>query len=206
MLTIWGRANSINVQKVLWCCTELNLAYQRHDLGGPYGGLDTSAFLAMNPNGKIPAVQDGDLVVWESHAILRYLGAAYGAGSLWPEDPKARAPMESWLDWAHTEAYFHLRDIFFHKVRLPEAERDPALAAMRLKDLTPRMAMLATAVGDGPYLLGERFSLADIPAALILDRWYKMDIERVELPALDDYYDRLCARPAYALHSAGPLT
>src|SRR3712207_3006566 len=93
MLRVWGRTNSINVQKVMWTVTELGLEHERIDAGGAFGGLDTAAYWALNPNRRIPTVEDdgGGVVVWESNAIVRYLAARYGAGSLWPEDPAARA-------------------------------------------------------------------------------------------------------------------
>ena len=108
MLRIWGRANSINVQKVVWAATELEVPFQRIDAGGAFGGLDDPSYGAKNPNRRIPVIEDGEVIVWESHAILRYLGAAYGADDLWPSDAVARAPVDMWLDWYHTEGYVHL--------------------------------------------------------------------------------------------------
>src|SRR4028119_2075997 len=95
MITIWGRKNSVNVQKVLWCCDELELPYERVDAGGTFGGTQEPEYLAMNPTGLIPTIRDDGFTLWESNTIVRYLAAKYGTGSLWPEDPVARAPAEA---------------------------------------------------------------------------------------------------------------
>lgn len=92
MMKIWGRRSSFNVQKVLWLVDELDLVHQHIDAGGRFGGLDTPAFLAMNPNGKIPVLQDTDgTIVWESHAILRYLAAKYCGASANTVEARATA-------------------------------------------------------------------------------------------------------------------
>jgi hypothetical protein len=99
-LKIWGRANSVNVQKVLWCLAELDLAYQRIDAGMAFGRNNEPGYLAMNPNGRVPTLVDGDLVLWESNAIMRYLALAYAPASpIYPAAPKQRAGVDSWLDW-----------------------------------------------------------------------------------------------------------
>jgi glutathione S-transferase len=100
MLKLWGRRSSFNVQKIMWLIGELGLEHQHIDAGGRFGGLDTSAFLAMNPHGRVPVIQDGDTTVWESHAILRYLAARHGAGHFWSGDPAVRADVDGWVDWS----------------------------------------------------------------------------------------------------------
>ncbi|KOQ20555.1 glutathione S-transferase, partial [Achromobacter xylosoxidans] len=102
MLTIWGRRSSFNVQKVLWLAGELGLAYEHVPAGGQFGLLDTPDFLRMNPHGRVPLLRDGDTVVWESHAILRYLAARHGADAFWSADPARRARADGWMDWAQT--------------------------------------------------------------------------------------------------------
>ena len=99
MIMVWGRANSTNVIKVLWLCEELGLRFDRKDVGGPFGGLQTPEFLALNPNGVIPVVEDDGVVVWESHSILRFLAQRYGSGALYPVEPATRSHVERWLDW-----------------------------------------------------------------------------------------------------------
>ena len=85
MLRVWGRNASINVQKVMWAIGELGLEHERIDAGGAFGHLDTEAYGTLNPNRRIPTLQDGSLVLWESNVVVRYLASKYGAGGLWPE-------------------------------------------------------------------------------------------------------------------------
>ena len=134
MLTIWGRNNSINVQKVMWTVAELGLAHQRHDVGRQFGGLDTAEFLAMNPNGLIPTIDDDGTIVWESNAVVRYLAAKYGAGSLWPEDPAQRADADRWMDWMLNTINPHIGPVFVALIRTPPEQRDgPAIDAAAAK-------------------------------------------------------------------------
>src|SRR5436190_14754241 len=116
MLKLLGRANSINVQKVLWVCDELDLPVAREDLGGSFGGLDSAQYREMNPNGLVPTICDGDLVVWESNAIVRYLAARYGEGSLWPTDAGGRTKSDKWMDWQLTTFWPEVRTIFIQLV------------------------------------------------------------------------------------------
>ena len=99
MIRLWGRKNSINVQKVQWTLGELAMPFEHVDAGGDAGGLDAPAFRAMNPHGRVPVLQDGDTAIWESNAIVRYLSAAYASGGLCPADPLERARYEAWMDW-----------------------------------------------------------------------------------------------------------
>jgi glutathione S-transferase len=124
MLTVWGRTNSVNVQKVMWAVAELGLEHERIDAGGAFGGLDTPEYGAMNPNRKIPTVRDGDVVVWESNACVRYLAGRYGLGSLCPEDPARRALADAWMDWQLGTLLPDLSPIFWNLIRTPEAHRD----------------------------------------------------------------------------------
>src|SRR5258708_7920388 len=125
MLRIWGRRSSINVQKVMWAVGELGLAHERIDAGGPFGGLDTDEFGAMNPNRRVPVIDDGGTVVWESHAIVRYLAEKYGAGLLAPADLSLRAQSDMWMDWtvADLQPAF-IGGVFWNFYRTPEAERN----------------------------------------------------------------------------------
>ncbi len=206
MLRIWGRGNSINVQKLVWAAAELDLAFQRIDAGGPFGGLDDASFVAKNPNRRIPVLEDDDVIVWESHACLRYMGARYGAGQLWPEDPIARAPVDMWLDWYHNDGFVHLRDIFMQLVRTPEADRDDALVENQRAALDAKLAIVDARLQEAAYLGGAMFTIADIPMGLLVDRWYRLPIRRSERPALARWYEGLAARPAFAEYCAAPLT
>lgn len=206
MLRIWGRLNSINVQKVVWAAAELDLPFRRVDVGGAFGGLDDASFGAKNPNRRIPVVEDGSLVVWESHACLRYVGARYGAGRIWPEDPAARAPVDMWLDWVHLEAYPHLRDVFWQLVRTPEADRDPGLVERQRLALAPKLALVDAELAETAFIAGPRFTIADIALGVLVDRWFRLPIERPPLPALERWYLGLTERPAYIEYCSAPLT
>jgi glutathione S-transferase len=124
-LTIWGRSNSVNVQKVLWCLAELDLGYQRIDAGMQFGKNNEAAYLAMNPNGRVPTLVDGDYVLWESNSVMRYLCMAYGGNSpIYPAQPKARAAVDRWLDWTLSTLQPVDRPVFWALVRTPVEKRD----------------------------------------------------------------------------------
>ncbi|MDH3666924.1 MAG: glutathione S-transferase family protein [Paracoccaceae bacterium] len=202
MITVWGRKTSSNVQIAMWAIGELGLEHERIDWGGAFGGNDEPDYRAMNPNGLIPTVKDGDLVVWESAAILRYLGARYGDGDFWPTDPAARAPLDMWAEWVKTSlAPVLTLKVFWQLVRTRAAERDHGLVtegAAALKQLT---ALADVRIGDGPYLNGAHLCFADIMLGHVLYRYYTLDFERGETPNLDAYYARLQERPAFREHA-----
>ena len=163
MITIWGRANSANVQKVLWCCDELVLPFERIDAGLQYGRLDEPGYLAMNPNGKIPTLVDGNFTLWESNAILRYLAMQYGPSSLlYPTDPKVRASIERWLDWSIGTLAPAERPVFLGLVRTPPEKRDTAQIAADLDQVSKLWKLLDHHLQGRFFLENERFSLADI--------------------------------------------
>jgi glutathione S-transferase len=201
MITVYGRATSSNVQTVMWGIGELDLEYERLDYGHVYGGLDTPEFRAMNPNGLVPVIRDGDVTLFESCAILRYLGGRYGRFPFWPEDPVARAPIDMWAEWGKTT---FIRDfnvpIFWAVVRTPPAKRDPGALEVALTQFDRQLDILEAQIGDRPYVMGEDFTLADIVIGHDLYRYFTIDIPRRERPTLAAYYDRLCRRPAYREH------
>ena len=206
MLKIWGRRSSFNVQKVLWLAGELGLAFEHVPAGGDYGGLDAPAFRTLNPHGRIPVLQDGDLAVWESHAILRYLAARYGQGAFWNDDPGVRALADGWMDWAETALQpAFLGGVFWGYYRTPEPQRDwPAINAS-LAATASLFQLLNAALATRPFLAGEHFTLADIPAGANLYRYYELDIERPSAPNVEAWYGRLKARPAYREHVMIPF-
>jgi glutathione S-transferase len=197
MMKLWGRATSINVQKAVWALEEIGLDYERVDLGGPFGGLDDPAYRALNPNGRVPTLQDGELVLWESQAIVRYLAARHGAGSLWDEDPGRRALSDCWMDWTMGTPLPDLTTIFWHTVRLPAAQRDHAAVAAAAKRLGEVLAVPEAHLADRPFVAGERLTIGDIALGALFYRYFAFDIERPALPNLSAYYERLTARPAY---------
>lgn len=203
MRRIWGRANSINVMKVLWGCAELGLAYERIDVGGPFGGLDSPDFRAKNPNRLIPVLEEEDgFVVWESNAILRYLASAYGGPPLWPADPRARAVIDQWMDWQQTTGQSGLGPAFVQMYRTPPERRDEGVIRKGLARAAETFALLEAELARRPFIAGETFTLADIPLGCIVYRYLHMPIDRPDLPALAAYHARLLERPGYAAHVA----
>ncbi len=200
-LTIWGRATSSNVQVVMWAVGELGLAYERIDVGHNYGGTDTPEYRAMNPNGRVPTIRDGDVILYESQAILRYLAAKYGDEAFWPGDLAIRAELDQWCEWIRTtfQPLFNYQ-IFWQKVRVGAADRDEAEIARQAEQLKPLASLLDQRIGEGPYMNGAALCWADMVVGHLLYRYYTVDFERAETPSLDAYYARLTAMPAYAEH------
>jgi len=202
MLKVWGRATSSNVQVVMWAVAELGLAHERIDWGGKFGGNNDPDYRAMNPNGLVPTIRDGDLVLWESQAILRYLAARYGDAAFWPQDAAKRAPLDMWAEWMKTSFIPPLtNNVFSQLVRTPAATRSQAAideGAVKLKGLA---GMLDSRIGAGPFMAGRGLSFADIMVGTPLYRYYTMEFERAETPNLDAYYARLSERPAYREHA-----
>lgn len=197
VITLWGRDSSANVQKVRWCLGELGLPYEHVQLGGRYGGNRSPDYLELNPNGLVPTLRDGDLVVWESHAILRYLSAEYGAGALFPAEPAARAVVDQWTDWTATSFQPAWIGLFWALVRTPEARRDPAAIAKYLRWTEDLFGIMARRLERVPFLGGDRLTYADMSAGVALHRWTTMPIERSPRPAVEAWHARLREREAF---------
>ncbi|WP_041328510.1 glutathione S-transferase family protein [Rubrobacter xylanophilus] len=206
MLRVWGRDNSINVQKVLWCCGELGLEHERVDAGGAYGFPE--GYEEINPNRLVPAIEEDGFVLWESNAIVRYLAARYGAGTLWPEDTRARARADRWMDWQATALWEHLRPVFWGLVRTPPEERDEAAIEEARRKTAGAWAILERHLeGREEYVEGDALTMADIPLGVSARRWFGLDIERPPMPNLEAWYGRLLEREAFRDCVAGiPLT
>lgn len=197
MLKIWGRSNSNNVRKVLWCAEEAQLSYERIDVGGPFGQLDQPEFLARNPNGLIPVLEDADLLLWESNAIVRYLAATYGAGTLYLQNPAQRAVGDKWMDWTTSSFATAFATLFIGLVRTAPEQRDAqAIEAARLR-CCQMLALAEQALGEQPFLSGASFAMGDIPLGCFIHSWLSLPIERPSQPNLQAWYARLCQRPAY---------
>ncbi len=206
MLQIWGRANSVNVQKVMWAVAELGLAHRRIDAGRGYGVNDEPWYLALNPNGTVPTIDDGGVVVWESNAIVRYLAARYGAGRLWPEDPAVRAAADMWMDWQQSTLNPPLHPLFWQLVRTPEKERDAAGIGEAEARCARAFAILDRHLEGRPYVAGDGLSMGDIPVGAMAHRWYALPVEHPEHPHLAAWYERLQARPGFREHVMLPLS
>lgn len=204
MLKIWGRATSGNVQKVLWALGELDLPFERVDVGGPFGGNREPAYLAMNPNGLVPTLQDGDFTLWESHSIVRHLAREHGAGTLEPADPKARARASQWMDWALSVAGpAHVTAFWSVVMKQPAA---PEAIAKSQADFTNAMRLLNAALEKSAYVAGDAFSMGDIPIGVFAWRFPMIVPEgRPSLPALERWMADVHGRPAFQKHIA-PVT
>jgi glutathione S-transferase len=206
MLKVWGRRSSFNVQKVMWLVDELGLAHEHIDAGGKFGGLDAPAFRAMNPHGKVPVIDDGGTVVWESHAILRYLAARHGGTRWWPVDAAQRSLADRWMDWSATTLQpDFLMGVFWGFYRTPEPQRDLPAIRKKVAACASHFQLLDRVLADRRYLLGDELTLADIPAATALYRYFGLDVERPAVPNVEAWYGRLQARPAYRAHVMLPF-
>jgi len=206
MLKIWGRTNSINVQKVLWCCAELGLKFDRVDAGMQFGVNKTPEYLAMNPNGLVPTIQDGGFILWESHAIVRYLSRKHGLGTLCPKDEKAAADADRWMEWYSTTLWNLLRPIFWNLVRVEPDKRDMKLVETSRSTMATSLNMVEAALADRPFLAGNAFTMGDIPMGVALHRGFLLPIERPDYPKLAAYFERLKQRPGFVEHCSAPLS
>lgn len=197
MLEIWGRKNSFNVQKVLWCCEELGLSFRRHDAGGLYGGTDEDEYLARNPTGLVPTIADGDLTLWESNAIVRYLSARYGSGSLWPEDPVQRALADKWMDYQLGTFFAAFKDALIGLVRTPPEQRNPEKIRASVRATAGVLDVLDSHLKSNEFVAGSSLTMGDIALGSLAYRWLELDIERPNLTALQAWHARLEGRPAY---------
>ena len=196
-ITLWGRLNSANVQKAVWVLEELELSYEHVPVGGAWGGNDTPEYLAMNPNGLVPTLRDGDVTVWESHAVVRYLSAEYGSGLLYPMEARDRAVVDQWTDWTATTFQPAWIALFWSKVRTPVAQQHAAAIGRALIATNRCLAIMDQRLSAAPYLGGAEFSFADIVAGVAMYRWSTMAIDRPVLPAVAAWHERLDTRRAF---------
>ena len=205
MLKIWGRSNSTNVQKVLWCCEEMGVAYERIDAGGAFGVVDTPEYRRLNPNGLVPTIDDDGFVLWESHAIVRYLAARYGAG-LWPADPGLRAQADQWMDWTQTTYFPAIRALFLGLIRTAPDQRDARAIEESRRKTAAALAIVDAHLQSRAFLAGGDFTAGDIPLGCGVWRWMALPIERPALPNLQRWFEALRARPAYRKTVMLPLS
>ncbi|HKJ50909.1 MAG TPA: glutathione S-transferase family protein [Gammaproteobacteria bacterium] len=197
MIEIWGRANAYNVQKTLWMLRELELEFRHHDLGSTAGDLETAEFLALNPHARIPVIRDGDAVVWESNTVLRYLGAKYDSGGLWPTDAYQRSFAERWMDWELATLQVDFIDLFWGFYRTPAEARDAQAIAAAARRCVHDFDLLDRQLRASPYLGGERFTIGDIPCAVCLYRYFEMGFDVPRPEYVMQWYARLAERPAF---------
>ena len=207
MRTLMGRANSSNVMKAIWLMEELGLPYSRTDVGGPFGGTDTPHYRAINPNGVVPTLVEGEFVLWESNAIVRYLCAANAPGSpMWPDDLQARASIDRWMDWQQTTLGRPQSTVFQGLVRIAPEKRDHAAIAAATAEAARCWTLLDGILSKVAYVAGPVLTLADIALGVHVHRWFSFDMDRPPQPHLRRWYDALLSRQAYARHVAMPMT
>ncbi len=196
-MKLLGRLTSINVRKVMWTATLLGLELEREDWGAGFRSPQEPGYLALNPNGLIPVLLDGDFVLWESNSICRYLAAKVGDTPLLPTKPQARARVEQWMDWQAGELNNSWRVAFMALVRGQPAT--PEAIAAGVKGWNHHMGLLdAQLARTGAHVCGEAMTLADVVLGLSAQRWKNAPIERPLLPAVDAWLQRLAAQPGFA--------
>lgn len=208
MLKIWGRKTSSNVQKAMWAVGELKLAHERIDVGGSFGKNREPAYLAMNPNGLVPTLEEDDgFLLWESNSVVRYLAGKHGAGALEPADAKARALASQWMDWQLSVLGPAITPAFWGLIRTPPEKRDAAAIDASRAKTTEAMLMLDARLAKAKYVAGDAFSYGDIPVGVMAYRFWQLVPERPELPNLKRWYDAIAQRQAFKDHVAAvPLT
>ncbi|ABD71430.1 glutathione S-transferase-like [Rhodoferax ferrireducens T118] len=195
MIHIWGRLSSLNVRKVVWAAQETGAPFTRSDAGMAFGVVKTPEYLNLNPNALVPTLQDGELVLWESNVIVRYLCARY-APTLYPQDLAQRFDAERWMDWQQTTLNRAGGAAFLQWIRTPQNQRDHAAIAQSVATMAPLLALLDQHLSHRAYLGGAQFSMADIPVACDIHRWVGLPQPRPPLPHLERWYASILARPA----------
>lgn len=207
-LRIWGRANSVNVQKVLWCLRELDLAFERIDAGMAFGRNHDPDYLAMNPNARVPTLVDGDFVLWESNSVMRYLVLAYGKGSrIYPSAPKVRAGVDRWLDWTLSTLQPVDRPVFWGLVRTPIDKRDMAAIQRDADAEAVQWRIVDLQLATRRYIEGDDFTIADIALGAYARRWFGVEgITKPHFAHLERWFAQFADRPGFKQYVAPPMS
>jgi glutathione S-transferase len=201
MLRVLGKASSINVRKVLWACGEIGIPFEREDWGSGFRSTQTPEFMALNPNAMVPVIQDDDFVLWESNSIIRYLASRYGDTNLYPIEARERARVDQWIDWQASDLNKSWSYAFMSLVRHSPGHQDSHALASSCDDWSRHMEILDKHLElTGAYVVGNRFSLADIPIGLSVNRWFETPLDHPHFLAVSDYYERLSQRQSYRLY------
>jgi glutathione S-transferase len=196
MLHLWGRLSSINVRKVVWAVQELGLTMQRTDAGGQFGIVREPDYRSKNPNGLVPLMEDGEVLVWESNVIVRYLCAKYSPDNFYPTELAQRFAAEQWMDWQQTTFNPAGRMAFIQWIRTPAEQRNSELIAQSVAATDALLALLDAHLADHAFIGGDNFGMADIPLGCEMHRWFGLPQPRPVRPHLDRWYQSLLARPA----------
>lgn len=201
MLRVLGKASSINVRKVLWACAEIEIPFDREDWGSGFKSPQTPGFMALNPNAMVPVIQDDDFTLWESNSIIRYLASRYSDTDLYPIEARARARVDQWIDWQASDLNKSWSYAFMSLVRHSPQHQDGYALATSCKDWSRHMEILDRQLDStGAYVVGDHFSLADIPIGLSVNRWFETPLAHPDFPAVNAYYERLSRRQGYRLY------
>jgi glutathione S-transferase len=206
MLKIWGRVNSVNVKKVLWAVGELELPFERIEAGMEHGVVGTPEYMAMNPNSRVPTIDDNGFVLWESNAIVRYLAHKYGLGTLCPKDAQQRGDSDRWMDWSTAQLSGTFREVFWGMVRTAPEKRDLALIEKNRVATAKTLDIVDRLLGTRAFVAGDRLTMGDIPLGCYVHLWMSMPIERPAHPNLTAWHKRLLERPAFNAGVNTPLS
>jgi glutathione S-transferase len=217
MLKLWGRPTSGRTQKVLWTLEEIGLQFEfvlasgtmgpgGHVSNGnkPFGVVDTAEYRAKNPNGRVPTIQDGEFVLWESNSIVRYLAMQYAPDLLYGNDIRTFASASRWLDWENNELLPPQHQMVMHLIRLPEAERDVSVLEHACRDFEKRLKIADDQLQATRYICGDRFTYGDIPLGIRVHRWRVLGVATDSFPNIDRWYREITARRAFAVWTADP--
>jgi glutathione S-transferase len=198
MLKIWARRSSSSAQKVYWALDELGLAYEQIDAGRSFGVVDTAAYREKNPNGLVPTLEEPDgFTLFESNAIIRYVAGRDGSDPFWPADLRVRADSDRWMEWANSTLLPAVNPIFGKLVMRAGEPYDPKDIDDQIARSEKAFGILSRQLATRPYVAGDHLTFGDIPLGMIINRWFKLPIERPDLPVIAAYYARLAERPAY---------
>ena len=202
MLKIWGRVNSINVQKVMWAVAELKIPHVRVDAGMAFGVVNTPEYRAMNPNGRVPTIDYDGFILWESNTIVRYLYAKHGPIRTF----EAGYGAEKWMDWVTSTLAAPITTMFWQLIRTPSDKRDGAAVEAAIKQAGDTFKIADDVLASQPYMSGREFSMGDVPFGCFVNRWMNLPVERPAHANLMKYYERLKSRPAFQRHVMIPLS
>ncbi len=206
MLKIWGRTNSTNVQKVLWCCAELGLPYERIEAGAEHGVVKSPEYLAMNPNALVPTIDDDGFILWESNVIVRYLANKHSLGTLCPTDLRERFEAERWMDWQTTSLWPAFRAAFMGLVRTPPEKRNHEAIESAQRETARLLSAFEARLAKAPFAAGDGFTMGDIPLGVTVFRLFALGIEPTGFANVAKWYDSLAKRPGYKAHVMLPLS
>jgi glutathione S-transferase len=195
MIRIWGRITSINVRKAVWIAQELGLEFERIDAGGAFGLTKTPEYLSMNPNSVVPTLVDGEFTLWESNVIVRYLCAKHSMGDFYPAELQARFNAERWMDWQQTTFSPSGRDAFWQLIRVPEPERDMKKVEASIASTEILLDRFEAHMSANAYVGGNKLTMADVPMACEIHRWFGLNLPSKSRPYIEAWYDKILARP-----------